>query len=71
MDEITTVIEFACQQIHLIHLMTAQQTPSADDNHVIWLKDLKKASKWTLIWNCLVISPNTKGKCVFNGIIFT
>ena len=34
MDEILTTIEFSCQQIS----GTTERTPSADDDHVIWLK---------------------------------
>lgn len=34
MDDILKTIEFSCQQIS----STTEQTPSADDDYVIWLK---------------------------------
>lgn len=33
--------------------MTAVQTLSDDEDHVMWLKALEKAGKWTLSWDSL------------------
>lgn len=34
--------------------MTAEETPSSDEDHVIWMKAPEKASELTLSWHCLV-----------------
>lgn len=38
--------------------MTSEQTPSADEDHVIWLTAPEKANKSTLSWNHISITIN-------------
>ncbi len=48
---------YLSSHVHSSISMTTEQTPSADEDHVIRLKALTKAIKWTLSWNCFISLP--------------